>query len=91
MWDFRRVQFTQQTSSHGRFCREIAGLVGIQDGGWAGGKFENGWCCRDLEDDLLPVYKSEKHTAIINSMDGVAGVSAGCGAPEIVTGSRDGR
>lgn len=38
----------------------------------------------------MPVYKSEKHTAIINSIDGVAGMSSGCGAPEIVTGSRDG-
>lgn len=45
---------------------------------------------RDLEDDLLPVYKSEKHTAIINAIDGVAGTGLGCGAPEIVTGSRDG-
>ncbi|KAF5305733.1 hypothetical protein FQR65_LT07629 [Abscondita terminalis] len=44
----------------------------------------------DLEDTLLPVYKSTKHTAIINSIDGVAGTKVGCGAPEIVTGSRDG-
>ncbi|KAK5648623.1 hypothetical protein RI129_003515 [Pyrocoelia pectoralis] len=44
----------------------------------------------DLEDPLLPVYKSTKHSAIINSIDGVAGTKIGCGAPEIVTGSRDG-
>uniref|UniRef100_A0A6P7G1M6 Dynein axonemal assembly factor 10 n=1 Tax=Diabrotica virgifera virgifera TaxID=50390 RepID=A0A6P7G1M6_DIAVI len=44
----------------------------------------------DLEDPLWPVYKSTAHSAIINSIDGVAGTSSGCGAPEIVTGSRDG-
>lgn len=39
----------------------------------------------------MPVYKSEKHTGIINSIDGVAGMNSGCGAPEIVTGSKDGK
>lgn len=39
----------------------------------------------------MPVYKSTVHTAVINSIDGVAGQSASCGAPEIVTGSRDGK
>ncbi|KAF2881613.1 hypothetical protein ILUMI_24556 [Ignelater luminosus] len=44
----------------------------------------------DLEDPLIPVYKTTKHTAIINAIDGIAGTKVGCGAPEIVTGSRDG-
>ncbi|KAI4469115.1 mrna export factor and bub3 [Holotrichia oblita] len=44
----------------------------------------------DLEDTLLPVYKTTKHTNLINCIDGVAGTSTGCGAPEIVTGSKDG-
>ncbi|XP_017779626.1 PREDICTED: WD repeat-containing protein 92 [Nicrophorus vespilloides] len=44
----------------------------------------------DLEDNLIPVYKSTKHKGIINAIDGVAGTSIGCGAPEIVTGSKDG-
>ncbi|KAH1007847.1 hypothetical protein HUJ04_005031 [Dendroctonus ponderosae] len=44
----------------------------------------------DMEDTITPVYKSTVHTAVINSIDGVAGQSANCGAPEIVTGSRDG-
>lgn len=38
----------------------------------------------------MPVYKSTTHAAVINSIDGVAGRSANYGAPEIVTGSRDG-
>nr|CAH7750204.1 unnamed protein product [Callosobruchus chinensis] len=44
----------------------------------------------DLEDTLVPVYKSTVHKAVINAIDGVSGNNSGCGAPEIATGSRDG-
>ncbi|XP_045480770.1 dynein axonemal assembly factor 10 [Harmonia axyridis] len=44
----------------------------------------------DLEDTLLPVYQTTKHKTVINAIDGVAGTSINCGAPEIATGSRDG-
>lgn len=47
--------------------------------------------CRDLEDTLLPIYKGLKHSNAINCIDGVAGINVGCGAPEIVTGSKDGK
>lgn len=43
-----------------------------------------------MNDTLLPIYQSTAHTSSINSIDGVAGMSTGCGAPEIVSGSRDG-
>lgn len=46
---------------------------------------------RDLEDNIWPVYKTTQHKAIINAIDGVSGTNSGCGAPEIVTGSRDGK
>jgi hypothetical protein len=39
---------------------------------------------------VAPVYSANAHKEIINSIDGVGGQSIGCGAPEIVTGSRDG-
>lgn len=45
---------------------------------------------RDLEDSILPIYKTTKHKSAINSIDGVAGSNAAYGAPEIVTGSKDG-
>lgn len=45
---------------------------------------------RDLEDSLIPIYKAEQHKSVINCIDGVAGASSGFGAPEIVTGSKDG-
>lgn len=38
----------------------------------------------------MPVYQTSAHKGVINSIDGVSGMNSGCGAPEIVTGSRDG-
>ena len=38
----------------------------------------------------LPVYSVNGHKEIINCIDGVGGLGIGEGAPEIVTGSRDG-
>jgi len=48
------------------------------------------FCRRNLEDTVAPVYSANAHKEIINSIDGVGGQNIGCGAPEIVTGSRDG-
>jgi hypothetical protein len=45
---------------------------------------------RNLEDTSAPVFSANAHKGIINSIDGVGGQNIGCGAPEIVTGSRDG-
>lgn len=36
------------------------------------------------------MYTAKEHTDMINSIDGIGGNSKNCGAPEIVTGSRDG-
>lgn len=38
----------------------------------------------------LPIWTTRKHENIINSIDGIGGILGG-GAPEIVTGSRDGK
>ena len=46
---------------------------------------------RDFEKPDFPVYSCNGHKEIINCIDGVGGLSTGCGAPEIVTGSRDGK
>lgn len=37
-----------------------------------------------------PVYTVKGHKEIVNCIDGVGGLGVGDGAPEIVTGSRDG-
>ena len=44
----------------------------------------------NLEDPSIPIYNVNAHKEIINVIDGIAGESVGCGAPELVTGSRDG-
>uniref|UniRef100_A0A8V0Z3E6 Dynein axonemal assembly factor 10 n=1 Tax=Gallus gallus TaxID=9031 RepID=A0A8V0Z3E6_CHICK len=44
----------------------------------------------NLEAPEIPVYSVKGHKEIINSIDGVGGLGIGEGAPEIVTGSRDG-
>ena len=38
----------------------------------------------------MPVFSADAHKEIINCIDGVGGLGIGEGAPEIVTGSRDG-
>ena len=45
---------------------------------------------RNLESPDLPLYSVKGHKEIINSIDAVGGLGIGEGAPEIVTGSRDG-
>lgn len=49
------------------------------------------YIARDLERLELPVYSVKGHDTIINAIDGVGGLGIGGGAPEIVTGSRDGK
>ena len=52
--------------------------------------FPNLWFFRDLESPDIPVFSVDAHKEIINCIDGVGGLGIGEGAPEIVTGSRDG-
>lgn len=45
----------------------------------------------DLERPEYPIYTvDDAHSDIINSLDSIGGKTIDCGAPEIVTGSRDG-
>uniref|UniRef100_UPI00358F3E1A dynein axonemal assembly factor 10 isoform X1 n=1 Tax=Myxine glutinosa TaxID=7769 RepID=UPI00358F3E1A len=44
----------------------------------------------NLESPEVPVFSAKKHNEIINCIDGVGGLGIGEGAPELVTGSRDG-
>ena len=50
------------------------------------------WLCfRNLDSLEVPLYSVKAHKEIINSIDGVGGLGIGEGAPELVTGSRDGK
>eukprot|EP00055_Hartaetosiga_balthica_P005719 m.17213 g.17213 ORF g.17213 m.17213 type:complete len:353 (-) comp4743_c0_seq1:244-1302(-) len=55
----------------------------------ATGSFDGSLNTWDLERLELPCYSAHKHTQIINCIDGCGGLR-GSGAPEIVTGSKDG-
>ena len=44
----------------------------------------------DLENIDKPIFEQQAHTSIINAIDGCGGLDTGFGAPEIVTGGRDG-
>jgi len=48
------------------------------------------WDLERLEAGAAPVFQVKGHNSIINAIDGIGGLNVGSGAPEIVTGSRDG-
>lgn len=56
----------------------------------ATGDFKGNMMTWDLERMSEPVYNVKAHDNIINCIDGCGGLGIGGGAPEIVTGGRDG-
>lgn len=56
----------------------------------ATGDFNGTMSVWDLTKLDLPVYSVKAHSQIINAIDGCSGMGIGEGAPEIVTGSKDG-
>lgn len=61
----------------------------LQSRNLATGDFRGHLCVWDIE-TMQEVYSVAAHNQIINAIDGVGGLGVGEGAPEIVTGSRDG-
>ncbi|XP_041892598.1 WD repeat-containing protein 92 isoform X1 [Corvus kubaryi] len=66
------------------------GATSLQQRYLATGDFDGNLNIWNLEAPEIPVYSVKGHKEIINSIDGVGGLGIGEGAPEIVTGSRDG-
>ncbi|XP_031554610.1 WD repeat-containing protein 92-like [Actinia tenebrosa] len=66
------------------------GASSLQQRYLATGDFEGKMMIWDLENTDRPIYSVKAHSQIINAIDGVGGLGIGEGAPEIVTGSRDG-
>ncbi|NXJ49598.1 WDR92 protein, partial [Spizaetus tyrannus] len=66
------------------------GATSLQQRYLATGDFGGNLNIWNLEVPEIPVYSVKGHKEIINSIDGVGGLGIGEGAPEIVTGSRDG-
>ncbi|XP_078097189.1 dynein axonemal assembly factor 10-like isoform X3 [Mustelus asterias] len=66
------------------------GATSLQQRHLATGDFEGNLHVWNLEAPEAPLYSAKAHREIINCIDGVGGLGIGQGAPEIVTGSRDG-
>ncbi|KAM3850788.1 dynein axonemal assembly factor 10 [Vipera latastei] len=66
------------------------GAASLQQRYLATGDFGGNLNIWNLEAPDIPVYSVKGHKEIINCIDGVGGLGIGEGAPEIVTGSRDG-
>ncbi|XP_045150127.1 dynein axonemal assembly factor 10 isoform X2 [Echinops telfairi] len=66
------------------------GAASLQQRYLATGDFGGNLHIWNLEAPETPVYSVKGHKEIINTIDGVGGLGIGEGAPEIVTGSRDG-
>ncbi|POI29741.1 hypothetical protein CIB84_006508, partial [Bambusicola thoracicus] len=66
------------------------GAASLRQRHLATGDFAGSLSIWDLEAPEIPVYSVKGHKEIINGIDGVGGLGIGEGAPEIVTGSRDG-
>ncbi|XP_063708208.1 dynein axonemal assembly factor 10 [Culicoides brevitarsis] len=67
------------------------GATSIRDSHLATGDFGGKLSVLNLERSEAIYEVPDAHSDIINCIDGVAGQSIDCGAPEIVTGSRDGK
>ncbi|XP_034040609.1 WD repeat-containing protein 92 isoform X1 [Thalassophryne amazonica] len=67
------------------------GATSLQHRHIATGDFDGNLNIWNLEMPEVPVYSVKAHKEIVNSIDGVGGLGIGEGAPEIVTGSRDGK
>ncbi|KAH9507210.1 WD repeat-containing protein 92 [Bulinus truncatus] len=66
------------------------GASSLQSRHLATGDFSGKLQIWNLESLDLPIYTAQAHKEIINCIDAVGGLGVGEGAPEIVTGSRDG-
>ncbi|UYV74612.1 WDR92 [Cordylochernes scorpioides] len=79
-----------QTEKSKPFKCGTFGASSLQQRSIATGDFDGRLHIWDVTDTELPVYSAKAHDQIINAIDGVGGLEVGSGAPEIVTGSRDG-
>jgi WD40 repeat protein len=67
------------------------GASRMEDRHIATGDYKGGLAIWDLERvHGDPIFKVDAHDKIINAIDGIGGLNVGFGAPELVTGSRDG-
>lgn len=66
------------------------GASSIEERHLACGDYKGNLSIYDLSRQDVPVFSVQGHNGIINACDGIGGQTVGYGAPEIVTGGRDG-
>ena len=66
------------------------GASSIEERHLACGDYKGNLSIYDLGRADAPLYSVQGHNGIINSVDGIGGQTVGYGAPELVTGGRDG-
>jgi WD40 repeat protein len=74
---------------HGLKCGTF-GASTLEERTIATGDFSGNVSIFDLENPQVPIWNVKGHDTLVNCIDGCGGLNIGCGAPEIVTGSRDG-
>ncbi|XP_055880420.1 dynein axonemal assembly factor 10-like [Biomphalaria glabrata] len=84
------VQIVRDVEKSKAFKCGTFGASSLQNRYLATGDFSGKLQIWDLETLDLPLYSAQAHKEIINCIDGVGGLGVGEGAPELVTGSRDG-
>lgn len=87
--EHRELKPVKEISSSQSFKCGTFGASSLQNRHFATGDFAGRLQVWDVEASKT-TYESKAHTEIINAIDGVGGLGIGEGAPEIVTGSRDG-
>jgi len=80
---------TEGQTTQGIKCGTF-GATSLEDRHLATGDHVGKLAIYDLENMSRPVFEQQAHTSIINAIDGCGGLDIGYGAPEIVTGGRDG-
>ena len=74
---------------HGLKCATF-GASALEERNVATGDFGGNLSIWNLDSMKEPIFTVKAHDSIINCIDGCGGLNIGGGAPEIVTGSRDG-
>jgi WD40 repeat protein len=74
---------------HGIKCSTF-NASSIEDRHVAYGDYGGQLSVTSLENPTVPVFNVQAHSSIVNCIDGCGGQNVGFGAPEIVTGGRDG-
>merc|ERR1711959_401405 len=84
------VETIHKSEKHAAFKCGTFGASSLAERHLATGDFDGRLSIWDLDRVEMPVYSVKAHDVIVNSIDGCGGLNIGGGAPEIVTGSRDG-